>query len=506
MKYPGFCGPSYSAQSPIVAQERTVNFYEEVSEVEGEKDDIHLYPTPGVEEFAVAGENPGRASFHQNGRAWVVIGETFYEVLSNGTLTSRGTVAVDVGTDPATISSNGDGGGQLFVVSGGKGYRYTLADNDFDEVVSSGCDMGAHVDGYFMYLERASSTWFISGLYDGDTWDALQFQQRSAANDRWKSIAVLDRDIYLIGDETSEVWYNAGTTPFPFALHPSGLIPYGTAAPWSVKRVGDSLCWLVRTNRGQGSVVKVSGFAPEFISNKALEFAFRNYTTLEDAVGDSYDEEGHAFYLLTFPTANRTWVYDLAAPKLHWCERGTWDADASDYDAWRPLYHFFAFNKHLVCDRSAGTVYEMSLNFANDVDGALIRRWRRAPIISIENKRLFFKFFTLDCQVGIGNASPPGDDPRVSLNYTNDNGRTWYAAEQRRAGDGGDDFDAPGADEDWNVPFGTSAGGIGEFSTRVIWNRQGSGRRRGYEVVMSDPVPWRLSGAFVDVRSGATGR
>jgi PKD repeat protein len=67
----------------------------------------------------------------------------------------------------------------------------------------------------------------------------------------------------------------------------------------------------------------------------------------------------------------------------------------------------------------------------------------------------------------------PGADPQVMLRLSNDGGKTWIT-------------------EQWR-----SAGRVGEYLRRVRWNRLGSARRRVFEVSVTDPAPWKITGAFL---------
>lgn len=67
----------------------------------------------------------------------------------------------------------------------------------------------------------------------------------------------------------------------------------------------------------------------------------------------------------------------------------------------------------------------------------------------------------------------PGSDPRVMLRLSNDGGKTWIT-------------------EPWRA-----AGKVGEFYRRVRWNRLGSARRRVFEVSVTDPIPWRITAAYL---------
>jgi hypothetical protein len=142
------------------------------------------------------------------------------------------------------------------------------------------------------------------------------------------------------------------------------------------------------------------------------------------------------------------------------------------------MYGCFAFDKQLVGDRETGVLYHLSATYHTDVGGAVIRRVRRAPVLSDSNTRLYFSRFELDLEPGLGIPGGDGADPVVSLRYSHDAGKTWATAADRTA----------------------DSGAQGEYRTRVFWTRLGSSRNRVFEVVMSDPAPWRLVGAFLDLR------
>ena len=71
----------------------------------------------------------------------------------------------------------------------------------------------------------------------------------------------------------------------------------------------------------------------------------------------------------------------------------------------------------------------------------------------------------------------PGADPQVMLRVSNDGGLTWVT-------------------EQWR-----SAGRTGEFDWRVRWNRMGMARRRVFEVSVTDPVAWKITGAYLKADS-----
>lgn len=82
--------------------------------------------------------------------------------------------------------------------------------------------------------------------------------------------------------------------------------------------------------------------------------------------------------------------------------------------------------------------------------------------------------YDLDLEVYI----PGVTDPQVMLRYSDDGGKTW-------------------SNEKW-----ASAGKTGEYNTRVHWHRLGMGRRRVFELAVSDPIQWNLTDCFIDVEPG----
>ena len=479
-QYPLFVNAAYRSQSPVADQEALINWYVEQIESPGATVRLALYPTPGVETFATVTQQGGRAMFAQAGRVFAVVGTKLYEVLTDGTTTDRGTVADD--GLPATINSNGDGGQELFVTAGGLGYTYDLTTNTLTQTVGAGgtnltgvvASFGGSLYGYFVVFDATDSRFYISDLLDGTTWDATQFAERTIGQDPWVSMFTSSYgQIWLFGEQSSEVWYNTGASPFPFAPDPSGVMPYGCAAPFSVSEAGNKIVWLSTTSNGGYQVMAATGYNPERISTYALEYAIANYDRIDDALGETYNDLGHMFYLLTFPTESKTWCYDFKTGLWH--ERGTWIAEENRYDAWRPQWHAFEFNKHLMVDRESGAIYHMASTFASDVDGRPIRRLRRAPAIFAEHTKLKVPKIEVFLETGIGATTGQGANPQLMLRTSTDGGRTW--GHERQA----------------------SAGRIGAYTTRCLFWRLGQARNRVFELSASDPVPWRVLDAFITV-------
>lgn len=469
MNLAGLIGPSYVSQSPVFDTERCVNWYVERIEATG-KAPVVYYPCPGFSLFSnVSGDvGPVRAIYENNGRCFAAIATSAVELFSGGAFTDHGAIAID--SNMASICSNGVGGNQVAFCSGGDVKIFDLTTNTLSASVVSNINKILFIDGYFIGLDINNSSVRSSALNDGTSWDPLDIAQRNDAADQWVGMGQRLRELWLFGRKTSLVYYNAGADGFPFVPFENAFVEEGCAATDSVAEINNQLYWL----GSSGMVRRSLGYQAERISTHAVERDISQYTVTSDAIGITYYDQGHAFYILKFPTEGRTWCFDATTGLWH--ERGEWSNPELAFGAFRGNCCARAFNKNLVGDGAGGKIYDMSIDVATvDEDGEGMRRLRRTPIQCDENRLLSFSLLELDFQTGLGLTTGQGANPRVMLRASNDGGMTW--GNQRTC----------------------SAGPKGQYGARVYWRQLGSARRRVYEIVVSDPIPWRLAGAFQEV-------
>lgn len=486
MRYPGFVGSAYRSESPVSSNQQLINMYVDRMEATGATSPQSLYPTPGFEPFLTVTESIGwRAMFSSgtstahaltsSGQAFGVCGNKLIEIFADKSYTVRGIVATNA--NPATISSNGDGGDQLFVTSGGKGYCYDLTANTLTEISGLVADQGGFLSGYFVAFNRAASEFRRSDLFDGSSWDPAFFFARTTQPDPWQAMFVTPfGQICLPGSKTGEFWYPTGDSQI-FAPDPSGYFAYGIAATFSITQSNNQTVWLSQGIDGGFTVLAASGFRPQRISTEAVELAVASYARQDDAIGQTYSNQGHTFYLLTFPTAHVTWCYDFSTNQWH--KRGVWITEDSEYDHMRAVFHGFAFGKHLMGDTESNVLYEMANDLPLDVDGRVIRRIRRAPAITDQMNRVYFDKLQVLVQPGLGRLEGPcaGRNPQMMLRYSDDFGMTW--SNERICG----------------------VGRIGQYARECFWWSLGSGKGRVFEVSMSDPiVNWRITDAYLWAR------
>lgn len=491
----GFVGATYQSQSVNADAQRCMDWYVENNESGDGKSARVLYPREGLSVFANIPGAQVRGEWTINGRTFAVIDAKLFEIMANGTSNALGAVSND-GLPVAMIASPQ----QLAVASGGFLYVYYLR---IVGAVPAGTFTAVppatfpgpvtHIDlsdGFFVALIASTEQFFASLLYDATVWPALQTKIINTFPDNAVSFIVDHRQLWIFGAKSSEVEFDSGNFPMPFDTAPGGFIEQGCGASFSVVQLDNSVFWIgSRNDQGGGIAWRASGYTPTRVSTHAVETAWASYPTIADARAFSYQNQGHSFWVINFPIAQATWVYDAATGLWH--ERGFWFAQAGIYQAALPQCHTFNFGKHLVGDRQSGKIYEMSIptktgggwNFVTD-NGAPIRRMRRAPHISTEQKRIYHSMLQIDLETGLGpmpslldGAGNPRD-PMVTLRYSDDGGHTW--SNGRDAG----------------------CGQAGNYRQRVIFRRLGSSRDRVYELTASDPVPYRIVDAYLEASPG----
>ncbi len=471
MNYLGFVGPSSTLQTPFANCERLMNLYLEPQDSESGRP--ALYGTPGFRSFVAVAAVGGRALFTMNGRTHAVMGGSVQEVFQTATATNRGAVLQD--GNLAYLTTNGVGGNQLGVGSGGNFYSLNLTTNVLSAALLTGeCHQLGMLDGYGVMFNATDHKMRISELNDFTTLDPTQFAIRSSAPDNWQAMCVNPPDVWLIGGTSGDVWYDAGAYPFPFAPRPGASFPYGIAAAHSIAAAGDSVLWLAQTQSGIGPLVRARGYTPQPVGSIAFNTALAKYqrtSIVSDAESLVAQFNGNPFFVLRFPSANATWAYDLRTGQMF--ELSKWHSDLNRDDAWAPRVVTTAFGKQLVGDATSGTIAEMDETFCTELDGSAIRRLRIPPALDVEDGgRGFVDRFELKIQGGVGTAAGQGVAPVAEMRVSHDYGQTWGNARAR--------------------PIGP----MGATEQKTFWLNCGSSEKSWVpEIVITDPVPVRIVGA-----------
>lgn len=328
------------------------------------------------------------------------------------------------------------------------------------------------VDNYFVY-NRPDTQQFGASSVLSPISPALSFGSKDGAPDDLVTLIVDHREIYLLGESSSEVWVDQGTIPFPFTRIPGTSTQHGIAAPFSVARFGNSFAYLSRNNRGQAQVVQMNGYVPQRISTHAVENTLVNQN-VDDAIAWTYQLEGHEVYVISFPTLNLTWCYDAASGMWH---KWLYTNNLGQYERARGNCCAVFQGQVMVGDYANGKVYKLDKNNYTD-DGQHVRRLRRAPHLVTDFQRQYFDELQIQFQPGVGLATGEGENPQAMLRWSDNGGSTW-------------------SNEYW-----TSIGRMGKYANRAIWRRLGWARDRVYEVTISDPVKAVIVSANLKATAG----
>jgi hypothetical protein len=470
MKFDGFVGPTYTMDALTFDCQRSVNLFPIISETGTSKSVAALVSAPGYSQFATAGGGPVRgARTAASGRAFVVSGSELYEVNTGGTTTLRGTLLTAI-----TRISMAENGTQLMIVDGTYGYIFNMGSNSFAQITDihfPQCSTVTFQDGYFIVPQNNTPKFYISALYDGLSWDALDFSSADANPDNLVSAISDNGMLWLHGEISTEVFQNTGAAAFPFERVPGAIIQTGCASAQSIVSLDNSLFWLGVDNLGRGVVWRSSGLSITRVSTNAIEKIISETSELQGSYGYAYHEHGHAFYCLNVQNLKTTLVFDVSTNLWH--ERTFEDTTTNETQQHRGSCHFFFNQKNMIGDRVDGLIYQQSVDLYS-YNGEPIHRERISPHVSSEKKNLPFSVLELDIETGVGLQSGQGSNPQIMMRYSDDGGRTW-------------------SNERW-----TTIGAIGKYKTRVRWTRCGSARDRVFKVKYTDPTQFQINDAYLN--------
>ena len=470
MKTP-ILGSSYVARSVNAADSRLVNLFPEIVPEAG-KEPAFLNRAPGLRLLATVGNGPirGMLDFQADPTvAFVVSGSELYKIDTGYNATLLGTVS---GTGPVSMADNGT---QVFIACNGPSYIYNNSTNVFAQITDPdfpGAKTVGYLDGYFVFNEPTGQKIWVTSLLDGTSVDPLDFASAEGSPDGIVGIIIDHREVWVLGSNSVEVWYNAGTADFPLQRIQGAFNELGCAAWATIAKMDNSVFWLGQDARGRGIVYRANGYSGQRISTHAVEWQIQQYGDISDALAYTYQQEGHSFYVLVFPGADTTWVYD--ASTKGWHERA--GLDNGEFVRHRGNCQMSYNNEIVIGDYANGNIYAFDLSVFED-NGATqkwLRSWRALPTGENTLKRTTHHALQIDMETGVGLVSGQGSDPQIMLRWSDDGGHTW-------------------SNEHW-----AGIGQIGQFGKRAFFRRLGMTmklRDRVYELSGTDPVKIEIMGA-----------
>ncbi len=448
-----------SLRSRVASTARLLNCYPEQLPADA-KSVVLLTRSPGVASWTTVGAGPIHGMLSAMGSLFVVSGTKLYEVNDGGSATELG----DIGTiGNLDMDSNGS---SVVVVNEPNAYYWDgttfgqITDSDF---TSRGAGDVEFVDNWLLFREPGSGRFFGADLGSATSFDALNFATAEGFPDDLVGLKVDHRDIILFGSETIELWSNTGIAGFPFERATNGLIEIGCLNGRTIAKQDNSVMWPA----DDYTVRRLNGTTPQRISNHSVEQSIVD-ATIAAARAYAYSQDGHLFYVLTFPEV--TWVFD--ATTQEWHERQSFGEDF-----WSAAAHAQAYGREYVGDATSNKIGYLDPETYTEWGNTIRMEWTYQPVYA-EARLAFHDRLEIILETGVGLTTGQGSDPQMMLDYSNDGGKTWVSLPNK------------------------TIGAIGRYDTRVVWHRLGSSRQRVYRAAVSDPIPVNVTDTQIEVREG----
>ena len=275
---------------------------------------------PGLVSWVSLGTNSIRAIHAEENFIYAVAGASVYSIDVFGNATELGELDSDTGE--AFMDGNGT---EIGIVSGGKFY-YIDENHDLNNGEGLSFEPGSltYEGGHFIAHEVNTNKFYESESLSATDWNELDYGMPSIDADKIMCVKAVNGNIYAIGQTTCEIYYNSGGSNFSFSKVPGGESPVGTVSRHNADSFLNSLFYMSLDR----TIVK-AGVEPTKVSTALIDRELSQMTKVNDAVGFTFVQSGHAFYAISFPYENRCFVLDIVSAV--WSEwktgGGRWSAN-----------------------------------------------------------------------------------------------------------------------------------------------------------------------------------
>jgi hypothetical protein len=434
------------------------------------KNTITLSNTGGLQRWALLKVAEVRGLFRYLNTLYAVAGDSLYSItMSTATATLLGTINSSTGRVWMEYNANG----QLGISDGERLYVY-------DGSITSVDDAGAfyYVDNYGFFNEPNSGRIWNTNLNNFKIVTGTDFVTEEGAIDNILTIIADHREIWALGEYTIGIYKTSGDPDAVIQRIDGSFQEIGINAPSSAAKQENVIFWLDNTLQ----VRMAEAYHTSVISTPAISWQIANLSTTDDAVGFTYVQDGHTFYVLTFPTGNLTLVYDLGESlklgKPLWHTRQSYNTEQAN--RWRGNCALTHNNAVYIGDYNNGYIYKLDRDTYTDNETTIKRIFTTQRIYDPNDRNeLFHHELEIEVESGIGlDGSGQGTDPEIMMEYSDDGGHTW-------------------SDENWK-----KLGQIGEYEYRAWWHILGASRDRIYRFSVTDPVNLEVIGGYVKATLG----
>lgn len=389
-------------------------------------------------------------TYEYDGVVYIATEKLLYEFnVSTKTFKSIGAVSFD---SKVTFADNGI---DIVIVGGGNGYAYTPSSGFLRNMdIHQGwypAGTVCYMDGYFIFNRIGTGQFFISRLYSTSI-DPIDWSTAEAAPDNTVAVVVSNRQLWLFGEKTIEIWYDSGNPDFPFTRINGSVTDVGTANYKSISSLKENIYFVGNDFK----VYMTLGYRPNRISTPAIEKRL-SMCDPELLYGFSFINNGHSFYVIHIDNIY-TYVYDKDTGQWHMrmsCDKRKWFIDGT----------IKINNSSELFGNSGSNFYSLSIEHYTE-DGKPIRREAISLPINKGVNRFILAEMQLDMETGFQ------AEGKVLLQLSDDGGVTWSNNHL------------------------ASTGAVGDVKHRVRWLRLGQHRDCIVKIVITDPIPIRILGLY----------
>jgi hypothetical protein len=307
--------------------------------------------------------------------------------------------------------------------------------------------------------------------FDTTTWNSLDQSNAEYSPDELLAINDVSDNVLMLGARSTEVWIYTGGINFVISPVQGLTYEFGIAAKHSFAKVSDAGFFLARDGGGGLQAVMLErGTQINPIGELDVIGEWSRYSRVDDAIGTTINLEGHPLWVLSFPTANKTWVYDHS---ISYGSRWSVWENYDEYYSSRGRFFvqdsfFFAGNQYMTSYEDGG-LYEVGTEYRTD-DGLPLILTADSQVIDHRGEYRHHSSVrvAVDTGHGLSDQSLQGHDPKLRLGYSDDHGNTWHYRQ-------------------W-----TSIGKQGQYDKEVEFRSLGRTRHRKYRVQVSDPVSFAI--------------
>ncbi len=459
-------GGFYEHKSRPLSKQITRNFWPQIQGGEKARSKYILQSFYGLSLFKEQAGTLDRGMLVNQGILYKVTDTTLYQVDSVGAHTALGTIP---GSSRCIIKALG----AQIIVANGNGAVYIWDGTTFSQNtdINLGSPRGVAVlNSQAIYDQGRGQGFDVSDVGTPGTINGLNNASAESFSDDLLLTYAFRETLYLMGRDTTELWWNSGQGNPPFDKIQGAVINMGLDAIYSVADTPDFIFFLGKDKQFH-SLTAGSSAVDTVISNPALTKKISEYLVTSDCVGWTMELEGQWFYVATFPSEDVTWVFPIGGEWFEWGSGTTGRHRANSYAN--------VYGKHLVAEHDSGNLYELDPEVYTDAGDAIIRTRDTAPIhsglVGQDHKPFEINSFELVLETGVGLTAGQGSDPRVAVSVSRDGGKSFGTERFLRVGTLGEIVTV-------------RTGGFGRFKESCV-----------LRVRVSDPIYWCIYSANIDM-------